>query len=216
MKSLIIASWKAGCLRAGVRGLSSTIQVFSIVSRFLEHSRIYRFENGGHPEFYLGSADWMRRNFDGRMETVAPVTDPAIRAELERILDVYESDNTSAWDMQPDGHYVRRRPASGQPPRGAQQLFIQLAAQALFSSGAECGRVEIALGDLVSEERRDFVLLTEVLPLPLLPGGELPASLEGEELLSIEFLWTAIGDTEIKTRIGHGPGAKAYRQLETE
>ena len=71
MKSLIIASWKAGCLRAGVRGLSSTIQVFSIVSRFLEHSRIYRFENGGHPKFYLGSADWMHRNFDSRMETVA-------------------------------------------------------------------------------------------------------------------------------------------------
>ena len=127
------------CLRAGVPGLSQTIRVFSIVDRFLEHSRIYRFENGGHPEFYLGSADWMRRNFDGRMETVAPVTDPAIRAELERILDVYESDNTSAWDMQPDGHYVRRRPASGQPPREAQQLFIQLAAQALSSSGEEAG-----------------------------------------------------------------------------
>jgi Ca-activated chloride channel family protein len=61
------------------------------------------------------------------------------------------------------------------------------------------GRVEIALGDLVSEERRDFVLLTEVLPLPLLPGGELPASLEGEELLGLEFLWTAVGDTEIKS-----------------
>jgi len=61
------------------------------------------------------------------------------------------------------------------------------------------GRVEIALGDLVSEERRDFVLLTEVLPLPLLPGGELPTSLEGEELLGLEFLWTAIADTEIKS-----------------
>jgi Ca-activated chloride channel family protein len=61
------------------------------------------------------------------------------------------------------------------------------------------GRVEIALGDMVSEEKRDFVLLTEVLPLPLLPGGELPASLEGEELLGLEFLWTEIGGTEIKT-----------------
>jgi Ca-activated chloride channel homolog len=61
------------------------------------------------------------------------------------------------------------------------------------------GRVEISLGDLVSEERRDFVLLTEVLPLPLLPGGELPASLEGEELLGLELLWTAIGETEIKS-----------------
>jgi hypothetical protein len=61
------------------------------------------------------------------------------------------------------------------------------------------GRVETALGDLVSEERRYFVLLTEVLPLPLLPDGEVPASLEGEELLGIEFSWTAIGDTEIKS-----------------
>jgi Ca-activated chloride channel homolog len=61
------------------------------------------------------------------------------------------------------------------------------------------GRVEIALGDLVSEERRDFVLLTEVLPLPLLPDGELPTSLEGEELLELEFLWTAIEATEIKS-----------------
>jgi len=127
------------CLRAGVPGLSSTIRVFSIVGRFLEHSRIYCFQNGGHPEFYLGSADWMRRNFENRMETVAPVTDPAIRAELGHILDVYESDNTSAWDMQTDGRYVRRRPATGQPHREAQQLFIQLAAQALSSSGEEAG-----------------------------------------------------------------------------
>src|SRR5271165_1446349 len=127
------------CLRAGVPGLPSTIPVFSIVGRFLEHSRIYRFENGGNPEFYIGSADWMRRNFDSRMETVAPVADAAIQAELESILNVYESDNTSAWDMQPDGHYVRRRPATGQPHREAQQLFIQLAAQALSSSGEEAG-----------------------------------------------------------------------------
>jgi polyphosphate kinase len=125
------------CLRAGVPGLSPTIRVFSILGRFLEHSRIYRFENAGHPEFYLGSADWMRRNFDSRMETVAPVSDPAIQAELERILDVYEGDNTSAWDMQQDGHYVRRHPEAGQSRREAQQLFIQFAAASLFSSGNE-------------------------------------------------------------------------------
>src|SRR5215472_11742011 len=65
------------------------------------------------------------------------------------------------------------------------------------------GRVEIALGDLVSEESRAFVLLTEVLPLPLLPDGELPASLEGEELLGLEFVWSAIGDTEIKSAPAH-------------
>ncbi len=69
------------------------------------------------------------------------------------------------------------------------------------------GRVELALGDLVSEESRDFVLLTEVLPLPLLPGGKLPASLEGEELLGLEFVWTEIADTEIKSCQSPAPGS---------
>ena len=113
------------CLRAGVPGLSPTIQVFSIVGRFLEHSRIYRFENGGAPEFFIGSADWMTRNLSRRMETVAPVCDPAIKAELETILRTYEEDNCSAWDMQPDGEYVRRHPAAGEARRGAQQVFIE-------------------------------------------------------------------------------------------
>jgi hypothetical protein len=115
-----------------------TIRVFSILGRFLEHSRIYCFENAGQPEYYLGSADWMRRNFNNRIETVAPVIDPAIQAELDRILGVFEGDNASAWDLQPDGHYVRRRSGAGQgaakpssfssnsprrpsPPRGAKK-----------------------------------------------------------------------------------------------
>jgi polyphosphate kinase len=114
------------CLRAGVRGLSPTIHVFSILGRFLEHSRIYRFENGGAPEFFIGSADWMTRNLSRRMETVTPVCDPAIKAELETILRTYEEDNCSAWDMQPDGHYTRRHPAAGEVPRGAQQVFIEM------------------------------------------------------------------------------------------
>jgi polyphosphate kinase len=116
------------CLRAGVPGLSPTIQVYSTLGRFLEHSRIYRFENGGEPEFFIGSADLMTRNLSRRMEVVTPVCDPAIRAELEDILRVYQEDNCSAWDMQPDGEYVRRRPAEGETPRGAQQVFIEHAA----------------------------------------------------------------------------------------
>ena len=116
------------CLRAGVPGLSPTIQVFSTLGRFLEHSRIYRFENGGATEFFIGSADWMTRNLSRRMETVAPVCDPAIKAELETILRTYEEDNCSAWDMQPDGKYVRRHPAPGEARRGAQQVFIERAA----------------------------------------------------------------------------------------
>jgi len=84
------------CLRAGVPGLSPTIQVFSTLGRFLEHSRIYRFENGGTPEFFIGSADLMTRNLSRRVEAVAPIDDPAIRAELETILRTYEEDNCSA------------------------------------------------------------------------------------------------------------------------
>jgi polyphosphate kinase len=69
------------CLRAGVPGLSETIRVYSTLGPFLEHSRIYRFENGGHPEFFIGSADWMRRNLDRRMETIMPVTDPTLKLD---------------------------------------------------------------------------------------------------------------------------------------
>jgi polyphosphate kinase len=116
------------CLRAGVPGLSPTIQVFSIVGRFLEHSRIYRFENGGTPEFFIGSADWMTRNLSRRMEAVTPVCDPAVKAELEGILRTYERDNCSAWDMQPDGGYLLRHPAPGEARRSAQAVFMEQAA----------------------------------------------------------------------------------------
>ena len=113
------------CLRAGIPGLSPTIQVYSTLGRFLEHSRIYRFENGGAQEFFIGSADWMTRNLSRRMEVVAPVCDPAIKAQLENILRTYEQDNCSAWDMQPDGEYIRRHPAAGEARRCAQQAFIE-------------------------------------------------------------------------------------------
>ena len=116
------------CLRAGVLGLSPTIQVYSTLGRFLEHSRIYRFENGGAPEYFIGSADLMTRNLSRRIEAVAPVCDPVIKAELENILRTYEQDNCSAWDMQPDGQYVRRHPAAGEARRGAQQVFIECSA----------------------------------------------------------------------------------------
>ncbi len=114
------------CLRAGVPDLSENIRVFSTLGRFLEHGRIYRFENGGNPEYFIGSADWMRRNLDRRMETMIPVTDPQLKQELEQALNVYENDNCSAWDMQPDGQYVRRRPRKGEEGRAAQDVFIDL------------------------------------------------------------------------------------------
>jgi polyphosphate kinase len=114
------------CLRAGVPGLSENIRVFSTLGRFLEHGRIYRFENDGDPEFLIGSADWMRRNLDRRMETIMPVTDPKLKQELEQTLQVLENDNCSAWDMQPDGKYVQRRPRQGEERRAAQEVFIEV------------------------------------------------------------------------------------------
>lgn len=113
------------CLRAGVPGLSENIRVFSTLGRFLEHSRVYRFENDGDPEFFIGSADWMQRNLDRRMETVMPVADPTLKQELEQTLQVYLNDNCSAWDMQPDGRYVKRQPGEDEERRAAQEVFIQ-------------------------------------------------------------------------------------------
>lgn len=110
-------------LRAGVPGLSETIRVYSIIGRFLEHSRIYRFENGGDPIFLIGSADWMKRNLDRRMETIVPILSPEIKAELEEILSIYERDNTFSWDMQPDGTYIRRTPNAEEEPLSAQRYL---------------------------------------------------------------------------------------------
>ncbi len=113
-------------LRPGVEGLSENIRVFSVLGRFLEHGRIYGFENGGSPEYFIGSADWMKRNLDRRMETIAPVRDPLLVAEVEEIMTVAESDNCTAWDLRSDGTYVRRRPAKGEEPRPSQQMFMNI------------------------------------------------------------------------------------------
>ncbi len=116
-------------LRPGVPGLSENIRVFSTLGRFLEHSRLYRFENDGQPEFYLGSADWMKRNLDGRVETAFPVEDEELKRELDEILDVYAADNHSAWDMASDGTYARRRPVAGEDARPAQIVSMDRAAR---------------------------------------------------------------------------------------
>ncbi len=115
------------CLRPGVPGLSEGIRVFSVVGRFLEHSRIFRFENGGEPEYFIGSADWMKRNLNNRVETVAPVEDPRLREQLDEILAVYLDDNSTAWDCGPDGTYARRTPKSGQRRCATQAELIRRA-----------------------------------------------------------------------------------------
>jgi polyphosphate kinase len=95
-------------LRPRVPGLSDNIRVVSVVGRFLEHSRIYYFHNGGHEEYYIGSADCMTRNLVSRVEVLTPVEPEGLQAELRTILDVLLNDQRSAWDMLPDGSYVQR------------------------------------------------------------------------------------------------------------
>jgi polyphosphate kinase len=112
------------CLRPGVPGLSENIRVFSVVGRFLEHSRVFRFVNGGEPEYFIGSADWMKRNLSRRVETVLRVLSEELKRELDAFFEVYERDNSSAWDCGPDGIYTCRSPGSGEEPRAAQQNFI--------------------------------------------------------------------------------------------
>ena len=88
--------------------MSDNLTVRSIVGRFLEHSRIYRFENAGHPEVYLASADWMARNFFRRVETCFPVDDAALRAQIDQILDIYWKDDVKAREQGPEPTYGRR------------------------------------------------------------------------------------------------------------
>lgn len=95
------------CLKAGIPGLSENIHVRSIVGTFLEHSRIFYFENNGEPEYYMGSADWMPRNLDKRVEILFPVEDPVLREEVRHILDIQLSDTKKAHILMPDGHYEK-------------------------------------------------------------------------------------------------------------
>lgn len=113
------------CLRAGMPGVSENITVRSIIGRFLEHSRIFFFANGGEPEYYLGSADWMPRNFDRRVETVAPIEAPVLHERLASLLHTCLDDNRQAWMLQPDGTYVQRTPAAGEPERGTHARLLR-------------------------------------------------------------------------------------------
>ncbi|MFZ4803968.1 MAG: polyphosphate kinase 1 [Synechococcus lacustris] len=97
-------------LRPGLEGHSENIRVISVIGRFLEHSRIFWFSNGQQPEVFIGSADWMGRNLDRRVEAVTPVEDPLLRSRLEELLQIYLNDNRGAWDMHADGQFVLRQP----------------------------------------------------------------------------------------------------------
>ena len=112
-------------LYPGREGLSESISVVSIIGQFLEHSRIFWFGNGGSPEVYIGSADWMSRNLDRRVEAVTPVEDANLRGRLERLLELYLKDNRGAWDMQSDGSFIQRQPEDGGDVRNSQVQLIK-------------------------------------------------------------------------------------------
>ncbi|MGQ9848550.1 MAG: polyphosphate kinase 1 [Aggregatilineaceae bacterium] len=124
------------CLRPGLKGISENIRVTSVVGRFLEHTRIYYFANGGQPEIYMGSADLMPRNLDRRVETVFPVEDEALKARLfDEILRISMMDNVKARELQPDGTYKRLRPAKGEPAIDSQAWFLERARASYSASG---------------------------------------------------------------------------------
>ena len=100
-------------IRPGLAGLSENIRVISIVGRFLEHARVYYFRNGGKEEYLIGSADAMQRNLESRVEVVVPVERLKLQRELRQFLDMQLADRRSAWEMQPDGTYLQRKPAKG-------------------------------------------------------------------------------------------------------
>ena len=114
-------------LRPGLAGLSDNVSVISVVGRFLEHARVYYFQNGGEEEYFIGSADIMKRNLESRVEVVAPVESETLRKDLRNLLDVQLSDLRNAWEMQPDGTYVQREPANEEEQKGCQERLIELA-----------------------------------------------------------------------------------------
>ncbi|MCA0377382.1 MAG: polyphosphate kinase 1 [Gemmatimonadetes bacterium] len=113
------------CLLPGLAGVSDRIRVRSIIGRFLEHSRIACFGNGGHPEYYIGSADWMPRNFDRRVEAMIPIDDPALHRGVQSVLDTCLRDNRQAWVLGPDGRYRRAMPTPDEPERATQMRLMR-------------------------------------------------------------------------------------------
>jgi polyphosphate kinase len=117
------------CLRPGLKGVSENITVRSIVDRFLEHSRVYYFENACQPQVFISSADWMPRNFFRRIELAIPVEDGVLRERIiSEVLAITMADNAKAWFLQPDGSYRRPAPAAGGKPSRSQFRFLALAA----------------------------------------------------------------------------------------
>jgi Polyphosphate kinase len=121
-------------LQPGLRGISERVRVRSIIGEFLEHSRIWSFENGGDREWYIGSADLMDRNLDRRVEAVAPVEDPGAQARLASIIEVMMADDRRSWQLQPDATWVRTEVLQGR--EGTIDTFETLKEDALDQAQA--------------------------------------------------------------------------------
>jgi len=119
------------CLRPGLKDVSENIRVVSIIGRFLEHSRIFYFYNNAQEEIYIGSADWMGRNLDRRVEVITPVRDPDIAKDLQEILGIMLADNRQAWELHPDGTYIQRRPGHDCSEASAQQILMSMALKSM-------------------------------------------------------------------------------------
>lgn len=159
------------CLRPNVRGVSDNIEVRALVDRFLEHSRIFHFQNGGKDDVYIGSADWMPRNFHRRVEIVVPIEDDKLKARLIELLQLQCGDNVKAWVLQTDGGYTRvgggappsLGPASGPaanapPPIRSQTRFMEMA------------RDRVKAADTMPRNSNRFHLMPMVPSVPALEG----------------------------------------------
>ena len=112
------------CLKPGIEGLSENIKVRSIVSRLLEHTRVFYFANNEAPLVYCSSADGMVRNLDMRVETCFPVEEPKLVSRVKKELDLYLADNVSSWQLESDGTYTQNRPVRGQRKKNAQEKLL--------------------------------------------------------------------------------------------
>jgi polyphosphate kinase len=122
------------CLQPGLKDISENIEVRSILGRFLEHSRIFYFKNGGDEEFYLSSADWMTRNLHKRVELMFPILDEKMQKELMNLLEIYWADNSKSWRLLSDGSYEKIQPMEGEADFSAQNFFLESTKQKRIKS----------------------------------------------------------------------------------
>lgn len=127
-------------LRPGVPGISDNIRVRSVLGVYLEHGRVFCFGTGGTPRVYLGSADWMYRNLDGRIEAVLPVEDADLRLDLLARLELYLTDTAGSWELRADGSWARLRPPPGEAPVSAQSILMQRAQASATSTSSPSTR----------------------------------------------------------------------------